>query len=155
MTPTQTPGGTTLTATATRTRTVTPALTPSGATATATLTPAGTTLVATYTPTPFATPGSQLPPAPVTIRQNIVRPASNQPVHIAVRLDHPQRVVIKIYSRRGQLIKTLADQVMNAGTFEAVWEGVNQKGRVVGSGVYIVHIQTDSFSEKRKLVVVH
>ena len=84
----------------------------------------------------------------------MVRPSVNKPARIDVKIDKSQKVVVKIYSLRGKLIKTLVDRVVNAGTFEAVWEGVNQKGRLVSSGVYIVHIKTDTFEEKRKLAVV-
>jgi flagellar hook assembly protein FlgD len=87
---------------------------------------------------------------PVVIRQNVIRPDSTQPLHVAVQLDRPQRVAIHIYTRNGKLVKTLVDQVQNAGTFDAVWQGVNQNGQVVGSGVYIVLIQTETFEEKRK-----
>lgn len=90
----------------------------------------------------------------MVIKQNVVRPSVNKPARIDVKIAKAQRVVVKIYSLRGKLIKTLADRVANAGTFEAVWEGVNQKGNLVSSGIYIVHIKTDTFEEKRKLAVV-
>jgi hypothetical protein len=121
------------------------------------------TAIATYTPvsghgtpTPTLTPKVVMPSPqePVVIRQNVVRPASAQPLQVAVQLARAQHVTINIYTRSGKLVKTLMDQMQNAGTFDAVWQGVNAKGQVVGSGVYIVHIKTDTFEEKRKVVVV-
>jgi flagellar hook assembly protein FlgD len=43
---------------------------------------------------------------------------------------------------------------MNAGTFETVWDGIDRKGQVVPSGIYIVYTKTDDFEKKRKIVVV-
>jgi flagellar hook assembly protein FlgD len=90
----------------------------------------------------------------VVIRGNVVRPAAAQPLHVDVLLEKSQRVTITIYNRNGQFIKTVTDEVANAGTFNAVWEGVNAKGQIVSSGIYIVLIKTDTFEEKRKVVVV-
>jgi len=158
---TATPSGSTPTATVTPMSTYTYTATPFGtsitATATITVTPYGSTPTAVVTLTPTATPTIYVTlasPDPVVIKQNVVRPSVNKAARIDVKIAKAQRVVVKIYSLRGKLIKTLADRVVNAGTFEAVWEGVNQKGRLVSSGVYIVHIKTDTFEEKRKLAVV-
>jgi hypothetical protein len=150
---TPTPFVTNITAIATPTVTPDPSVT----TATITITPDDSALTAAVTLTPVTTPTSYVTiasAAPVVIKQNIVRPGMNKPVHIGVKIAEAQRVVVKIYSLRGKLIKTLADHVTDAGTFETVWEGVSQKGELVGSGIYIVHIKTDTFDEKRKLAVV-
>ncbi|MCK5219334.1 hypothetical protein KAR10_07425 [bacterium] len=151
---TPTPFGTSITMIATPTVTPDPSVI---TTATITITPDDSALTAAVTLTPVTTPTSYVTiasAAPVVIKQNIVRPSMNKPVHIDVKIAEAQRVVVKIYSLRGKLIKTLADRVADAGTFETVWEGVSQKGVLVSSGIYIVHIKTDTFDEKRKLAVV-
>jgi flagellar hook assembly protein FlgD len=92
--------------------------------------------------------------APVIIRQNVVRPNDQQPVCISARLEKSQHVLVRIYTKRGQLVKTLYDDLAQAGNFEVAWKGVNRQGSVVSSGVYFVYIKTDCFEEKRKVVVV-
>jgi len=144
MTVTSTPN--TLGATATFTPTVTS--TPNTATVSATM---------TITPTPpqsLAFTPSTSTSGPVTLAQNVVRPSLDQPVRIQVRLDQASPVHIAIYTRGGRLVKTIDADVPSAGTFEAVWAGVNQQGQVVGSGVYVVYIRTKTFEEKRKVVVI-
>lgn len=177
-TPTVTPtaaGNTTPAWTPTPTRTATAALTAGLGTATPTLTPHGTTLnatatitctprsntstpVAVHTLTPTTTPKvcvkQPCPENPVVIRRNVLHPGSGQKAAIAVQLDHSQHVCVRIYSQSGKLVKVLEDRQVNAGTFETAWAGVNQNGAVVRSGVYVVEIQTETFTEKRKLVVV-
>ncbi|MEW6516293.1 MAG: FlgD immunoglobulin-like domain containing protein [candidate division FCPU426 bacterium] len=139
-----------LTFTPTRTATVPVAETP-------TSTPAGTTVTA-HTATPTTTPTSRLVSpsgaSPVIIRGNVFKPTSQPPLPIAVYLDEPQQVKIRIFTLRGKLVKTVADQMASAGTFEAVWNGANREGRIVRSGVYIVYVETSRFKERRKLVVV-
>jgi len=48
----------------------------------------------------------------------------------------------------------LVDTYMNAGTFEAIWKGINKNGNVVSSGLYFVQIITSKINEKRKIVVI-
>jgi flagellar hook assembly protein FlgD len=90
----------------------------------------------------------------VVIRQNVIRPSANKPVSIGVHLDTAQHVVIRIYTQMGKLVKVLQEGTADAGTFEAVWNGANANGQIVSSGVYFVEIQTEHFTEKRKVVVV-
>jgi flagellar hook assembly protein FlgD len=92
--------------------------------------------------------------SPVVIKQNVIRPSENKPLGIAVHLAAAQHVSIRIYTQSGKLVKVVEDKVADAGTFETVWNGANENGKVVRSGVYLVEITTDHFSEKRKVVVV-
>jgi len=95
-----------------------------------------------------------IPAVPFMVHPNVLRTSTGQPVRITLRIDRSQRVIVKIYTRGGKLVKTLVDSVINAKTFETVWEGIDRKGRVVPTGIYLVYIKTDDFSEKRKIVVV-
>jgi flagellar hook assembly protein FlgD len=90
----------------------------------------------------------------VVILQNVIRPSANKPMSIGVHLDAAQHVVIRIYTQAGKLVKVLQDGIADAGTFEAVWNGANANGQVVRSGVYFIEIQTEHFTDKRKVVVV-
>jgi flagellar hook assembly protein FlgD len=132
-----------------------------------TATAGGTTVMATATPTKTPGVSGTTPTAtatvyikyatgdtPVVVRQNVIRPSENRPVVIGVHLAEAQHVAIRIYTQTGKLVKVLEDRMVEAGTFEAVWSGVNQNGSVVRSGVYLVEIQTAHFTEKRKVVVV-
>lgn len=72
-----------------------------------------------------------------------------------MQLDHPQKVRIVIYTQRGRIVKELADELVSAGTFEAVWDGGNRYGQLVPAGIYIVYIQTERFQEKKRIAIVH
>jgi len=167
-TPTFTPT-VTFTVTLTLTPTIIMTSTPSPTPASPTMTPTVLNETATFTPTITVTPTKDIgittftpterkkipdERSPVVIRGNVLKPSTHRPVQIGLFLKRSQRVVVKIYSLRGQLVKTLVDHVVDAGRFETIWEGVNVNGTVVRSGIYIVYIETESFKEKRKMVVI-
>lgn len=107
-------------------------------------------------PEPTSTPHKIMPSPkkPVVIRGNVVKPGEGKPVTISVHLDRRQKVSIKIHDRNGRLIKTLVDRAASAGTFDTVWTGLNNKGKIVQAGIYIVHIKASDFEEKRKVVII-
>lgn len=51
----------------------------------------------------------------------------------------------------GQLVRVYA---INEGTSSFVWNGRDSEGRVCASGVYYYTLQTNNFSETRKLVLI-
>jgi hypothetical protein len=64
------------------------------------------------------------------------------------------RVRIAVYDLNGRLVRVLADEVRPPGEHDAVWDGRNEKGLFVGSGVYFCRMQAGSVNETRKLVVL-
>jgi len=88
----------------------------------------------------------------VIVTNNVFNPQQGGEATVNVKLDHPSQVKVSIYDRRGRLIKVLVNE-MKAGSFDAAWTGVNESGSVVASGIYIVTIETDTFTETRKIVV--
>ena len=62
-------------------------------------------------------------------------------------------VTIRIYSINGELVKTLAeDKTEMEDRIE--WYGRNDKGKVVGSGVYLVNLKIGKSSKTVKVVVL-
>ena len=64
------------------------------------------------------------------------------------------RVTIKVYNLLGQEVKTLVDEPKEAGYFTLQWDGKNNQGRDVASGVYICRMVAGGFPESRKLVLM-
>jgi len=60
---------------------------------------------------------------------------------------------IRIYSINGELVRTLAEnETETEDTIQ--WDGKNDKGRVVGSGVYLVNLKIGKSSKTIKVVVL-
>lgn len=52
------------------------------------------------------------------------------------------QVKISVFNARGQLIRTLVNQNKIAGTYQIVWDGKDNNGNLVSSGVYFFYIET-------------
>jgi len=72
-----------------------------------------------------------------------------------IRYDLPTggRVSLKIFNTRGQEVKTIVNQVQNAGTKSVVWDGRDNFGRRVTSGVYLCRLSVGNHIRVRKMVV--
>lgn len=66
--------------------------------------------------------------------------------------DAGSEVEILIYNVRGQLVKELVHDFKSAGYYTARWDGTNELGEGVASGVYLIRMHTNDFTETRKVV---
>lgn len=63
-------------------------------------------------------------------------------------------VVLKVYNVLGQAVKTLVDEPKTRGSYEVVWDGRDQNGDEVASGVYFYKLEADDFVQTKKMVLV-
>ncbi len=63
-------------------------------------------------------------------------------------------VRLNVYNMRGQLIRTLVNEVKSEGSYQIQWDGADNYGRRVSSGVYFYRITTGEFSQTRKMVLL-
>lgn len=63
-------------------------------------------------------------------------------------------VELAIYNMAGQNIITLLNGRQNAGTHQLQWQGLDQYGHQVGSGVYFYRLTAGEFIETKKMVLV-
>ncbi|HUW22831.1 MAG TPA: T9SS type A sorting domain-containing protein [bacterium] len=66
-----------------------------------------------------------------------------------------QGATIRVYSINGELVRTLVENTTEMEpTVPLQWDGRNDKGRVVGSGVYLVNLKIGKSSKTVKVVVL-
>jgi predicted outer membrane repeat protein len=63
-------------------------------------------------------------------------------------------VELRIYSLDGRLVSTLIDEVLSAGTHETYWNGRDQQGRAVASGVFFCRMRAGSYDESIRLLLL-
>ncbi|MDH3215772.1 MAG: T9SS type A sorting domain-containing protein [Candidatus Krumholzibacteria bacterium] len=64
-------------------------------------------------------------------------------------------VSLKIYNAAGQLVKTLVNDVQSPDRIAPVrWDGRNDSGQTVSSGVYFYKLVTKNFSQTKKMVLL-
>lgn len=62
---------------------------------------------------------------------------------------------LAVFDLRGRLVRTLAEGDLAAGRHEAVWDGTDQRGRALASGVYFARLrETGGAVATRKLMLV-
>jgi len=86
------------------------------------------------------------------INQNYPNPF-NPVTSIEYQLPRRCFVTITIYNIVGQKVHTLVDEVKDAGFYESIWNGKNDLGISVSSGIYLYHINAGEFRKTRKLIL--
>ncbi len=73
---------------------------------------------------------------------------------IGYRLPEAGRVRLVIYSVLGQEVRVLVNEKMEAGFFATTWDGTDELGRRVASGVYLYRIQAGNFSATQRMLLL-
>jgi len=95
-----------------------------------------------------------LPTIPVIPGVNSCYPNPFNPT-INIRYGVPQKgaVGVVIYNMKGQIVRNLLKETKNIGTYDTVWNGRDNNGRQVSSGIYVVIMNMGHSSWKSKLIL--
>lgn len=74
--------------------------------------------------------------------------------NIAYTLPHEVKVVLRVYNPAGQLVRSLLNRKESAGYKQVAWDGRDDGGRRVPSGVYFYRLQAGGYSDTKKMVVI-
>ncbi len=96
---------------------------------------------------------TDLLPLVFDLHQNHPNPF-NPVTAIDFSLTRRQRVTLEIFDILGRLIDRPVDDILDAGKHEAVWDGTDQYGGAVASGVYLYRIVADEGVACRKMVLL-
>jgi len=114
-------------------------------------TPAEPVLLGAMTDAYRAAQEAQALPTTYTLSQNYPNPFNPETV-IQYQVAQPTAVKIDIFNIRGQKVHTLVNELQPAGTYNAVWRGVNDAGLPVATGVYIYRMRAGEFVSVRKML---
>jgi hypothetical protein len=64
------------------------------------------------------------------------------------------RVAVRVYGVDGRLVRELVNGVKPAGLYSTVWDGADNEGRPVASGVYFCHMTAPGFVGTQRLVLL-
>jgi len=92
-------------------------------------------------------------PTVYTLSQNYPNPF-NPTTTIDYAMPKSGNVELVIFNTSGQKVRTLVSNVQDAGFYKVVWDGRNDLGEQVASGVYIYKLAADSFSKTAKMNLV-
>ena len=78
----------------------------------------------------------------------------NPETMIRFKIADEGNVNIEIFNIRGQKVRTLVDGFMERGEHAVVWNGRDENGRGVSSGVYFYMMKSESFFDMRRMVLL-
>jgi hypothetical protein len=73
-----------------------------------------------------------------------------------IRFETPSagRATLRIYDVAGRLVRTLVNEDLEPGSHQRVWDGTDQRGGRVGSGVYLYRLEFGNRSATKKLTLI-
>jgi flagellar hook assembly protein FlgD len=96
---------------------------------------------------------NNIPVATTELMANYPNPFNPQTA-ISFSLAETGHVKLEIYNTKGQLVKTLAKQLLPKGQYSYVWQGKDGKGNHVASGIYLYKLTTSNHSRTRKMMLL-
>jgi len=96
---------------------------------------------------------SNLIPKEFAVSQNYPNPFNPSTV-INYALPKSSLVTIKIYNILGQEVKTLINSQRQAGYYTVQWNGDNNFGRTVASGIYIYRVEAGQYVKTMKMMLL-
>ena len=108
---------------------------------------------------------------PIIIDTDVSQPETSQPREFALHQNYPNpfnpateiryslptvaQAKLEIYNVLGEKIRTLIDRKQSDGAYAVNWDGRDDRGERVSSGVYLYRLQTDQAVQTRKMLLVH
>jgi hypothetical protein len=66
----------------------------------------------------------------------------------------PVPITLKVYNILGQLARVLVDEEKLPGSYQVVWDGKDQNGEQVSSGIYFYKLDAPGYTETKKMVLL-
>ncbi|MCK4978796.1 MAG: T9SS type A sorting domain-containing protein, partial [Candidatus Delongbacteria bacterium] len=63
-------------------------------------------------------------------------------------------VRLEIYNLRGQLVKTLVNEVQETGEYTTSWNGTDNSNKPVSSGVYLYKMKSANYTATKKMILM-
>ncbi|MCI0330780.1 MAG: T9SS type A sorting domain-containing protein [candidate division Zixibacteria bacterium] len=93
-------------------------------------------------------------PKPTELYQNYPNPF-NPTTLIQFNLEKPERVSLEIFNILGQRVrKMLSGEPFAAGPYTFLWDGKDDRGSPVSSGMYVYKLQTPTYLQTKKMMLV-
>lgn len=78
----------------------------------------------------------------------------NPKTNIAFDANKAGDIRVDIYNLKGQKVRTLLNEEKTIGSYQLAWDGKNDKGNMLGSGIYFVRLKTSDSTRSAKLMLL-
>ncbi|KAB2881295.1 T9SS type A sorting domain-containing protein, partial [bacterium] len=97
--------------------------------------------------------GTNIVPAVFALKQNYPNPF-NPSTTISYDVPEDTKLNLTIYNLLGQKVRTLVSGSQIAGSYKTLWNGTNDRGQTVASGIYFYRLETQSFIKTQKMLLI-
>jgi len=99
---------------------------------------------------------SQLTPERFELAQNYPNPFnSSTTIRYSVKAAYPVQVKLKIFNIAGREVRELVDKAQSTGSYFVTWDGCNNGGEEVSSGIYMYRLSLgDGATSQRKMLLL-
>ena len=92
-------------------------------------------------------------PTSAVLHQNYPNPF-NPETTISFSILEKGPVKLVVFDRMGRSIKTLSEGFRNQGNHSIIWDGKNNLGKSVSTGVYYYMLKTNNFTDVKKALLI-
>lgn len=92
-------------------------------------------------------------PQVLKLQQNYPNPF-NPSTSIAYSLKSSENVNLAVYNMKGQIVNTLVNEFQQTGEYSVRWNGDNEAGRSVASGIYFYKLRSGKNSSAKKMILM-
>ncbi len=92
-------------------------------------------------------------PQDFNLAQNYPNPF-NPSTTIEYSLPNATMATLSVYNMVGQKVATLSEGLHQAGMFKVIWNGLDNSGHKLDSGLYIYKLETEKFSSTKKMLFI-
>ncbi len=93
-------------------------------------------------------------PTKFSLKQNYPNPFNPSTTIVYDIPKNNVSVRLVIYNINGKEVRTLVNKKQSSGSYSVTWDGTNNYGRKVSSGIYFYRIITNSFSATKKMMLI-
>ena len=98
-------------------------------------------------------PDASAIPREFSLSQNSPNPF-NPATTIEYSLPEQSRVVIEVFNLLGERVRQLVDETKSAGVYQVTWDGVDQTGLAVSTGIYLYRFVAGNHVETKKMLLM-
>lgn len=98
-------------------------------------------------------PGDAILPSKHALQANYPNPFNPE---TTIRFEMPTsgQVSVKVYNTLGQLVQTLVEGTIDAGSHAVTWNGRDHSGQTVPSGMYFYRMEAAGFNDTRQMILL-
>ena len=106
-----------------------------------------------YNPSVDVVDGSDGAPQPIKLLANMPNPFATRTA-VRFELSQAARISLDVFDVTGRRVRALASGVHPAGAHALTWDGRNDAGRPMGSGIYFLKLTRDNGTESRRMTLL-